>query len=166
MIKTKVDSLSLRTDTKLLPLRQQLDYPQILAYLSGILGFIGLIYAFFGSFIRKEYRLFLFGRRHKDFVTSYKKYTRSTLDDITIGQALVLWKKHLEWLEKRPYSSYTSKEIITRLPSEQLEEALREVDTAIYGRILSTRMPLAMNVLLEKAVELYKKRRTELAATL
>lgn len=166
MIKTKVDSLALRTDTRLLPLRQQLDYPQILAYLSGILGVVALIYIFFGRFIRKEYRLFLFGRRHKDFVASYKKYTRSTLDDITIGKALVLWKKHLEWLEKRPYTSYTSKEIISRLPSERLEEALREVDTAIYGRILSTQMPFAMNILLEKAIELYKKRRAELAASL
>lgn len=166
MIKTEVDSLSLRTVTKLLPLRQQLNYPQILAYISGFLGIVGLIYVFFGRFIRKEYRLFLFGRKHKDFVTSYKKYTRSTLDDITIGKALVLWKKHLEWLEKRPYTSYTSKEIISRLPSERLEEALREVDTAIYGRILSTQMPLAMNILLEKAIELYKKQRAELAASL
>ncbi len=166
MIKTSIDSLSLKTDTKQLPLSQQLNYPQILGYLFGILGVLGLIYAFFGRFIRKEYRLFLFGRKHKDFVASYKKYTRATLDDRTIGKALVLWKKHLEWLEKRPYTSYTSKEIITRLPNERLEEALREVDSAIYGGILSTQMPFAMNVLLDKAIELYKKRRTELAASL
>jgi hypothetical protein len=166
MIKTSVDTLSLKTNTKLLPLSQQLNYPQIFAYLLGILGFIGLIYAFFGRFIRKQYRLFLFGRRHKDFVSNYKKHTRSTLDDKTIGKALVLWKKHLEWLEKRPYSSYTSKEIITHLPNERLEDALREVDLAIYGGILSTQMPLAMNVLLDKAIDLYKMRRTELAASL
>jgi hypothetical protein len=166
MIKTSVDSLSLKTDIKLLPLSPQLNYLQIMAYLLGILGFMGLIYAFFGRFIRKEYRLFMFGRKHKDFVSNYKRYTRSTLDETTIGNALVLWKKHLEWLEKRPYSSYTSKEIITRLPNERLEEALREVDTAIYGGILSTQMPFAMNVLLDKAIELYKLRKTELAASL
>ncbi len=166
MIKTSVDSLSLKTDLRVMSLQQQLDYPKILAYLLGILGIFSLIYAFFGRFIRKQYRLFLFGRRHKDFLTNYKKLTRTTLDDSTIGKALVLWKKHLEWLEKRPYSSYTSKEIITRLPSERLEEALREVDTAIYGGILSTEMPIAMNVLQDKAIELYKKRREELAEKL
>jgi hypothetical protein len=166
MIKTSIDTLSLKTETSLLPLRQQLNYPQILAYIFGVLVVIGLVYAFFGRFIRKQYQLFLFGRRHKDFMANYKRYARSTLDDITIGKALVLWKKHLEWLEKRPYSSYTSKEIITRLPNERLEEALREVDTAIYGGILSTQMPFAMNVLLDKAIELYKKRRIELAASL
>ena len=74
-----------------------------------------------------------------------------------------MWKEHLEWLEKRPYTSYTSKEIINRLPSESLEESLHDVDTAIYGGILSTQMPIAMNVLLNKAVELYRKRREELA---
>ncbi|HEY1055262.1 MAG TPA: hypothetical protein VGE24_09010, partial [Emticicia sp.] len=72
-------------------------------------------------------------------------------------------KEHLEWLENRPYTSYTSKEIINRLPSESLEESLHDVDTAIYGGILSTHMPVAMNVLLDKAVELYRKRREELA---
>lgn len=166
MIKTPVDSLQLKTDTKLLALSQQVNYPKILTYLLGLLGVVLIIYAFFGRFIRKQYTLFLFGRRHKDFQTNYKKFTRSTLDDVTIGKALVLWKKHLEWLEKRPYTSYTTKEIVSRLPSERLEEALREVDSAIYGGILSTQMPLAMNVLLDKAAELYKNRREELAASL
>ncbi len=166
MIKTSLDSLQLKTDTKLLPLSQQVNYPKILTYLLGLLGIVLVIYAFFGRFIRKQYTLFLFGRRHKDFQTNYKKFTRSTLDDVTIGKALVLWKKHLEWLEKRPYTSYTTKEIVSRLPSERLEEALREVDSAIYGGILSTQMPLAMSILLEKATELYKKRREELAASL
>lgn len=166
MIKTSVDSLQLKTDTKLLPLSQQVNYPKILTYLLGLLGVVLIIYAFFGRFIRKQYTLFLFGRRHKDFQANYKKFTRSTLDDITIGKALVLWKKHLEWLEKRPYTSYTTKEIISRLPSERLEEALKEVDSAIYGGILSTQMPSSMEVLLEKASELYKNRREELAASL
>lgn len=166
MIKTSVDSLQLKTDTKLLPLSQQVNYPKILTYLLSLLGVVLIIYAIFGRFIRKQYRLFLFSRRHKDFQTNYKKFTRSTLDDITIGKALVLWKKHLEWLEKRPYTSYTTKEIISRLPSERLEEALKEVDSAIYGGILSTQMPSSMEILLEKATELYKNRREELAANL
>lgn len=166
MIKISVDSLQLKTDVRLLPLSQQVNYPKILTYILGLLGLILIIYAFFGRFIRKQYTLFLFGRRHKDFQTNYKKFTRSTLDDVTIGKALVLWKKHLEWLEKRPYTSYTTKEIISRLPNERLEEALREVDSAIYGGILSTQMPSSMEILLEKATELYKNRREELAASL
>ena len=166
MIKSPVDSLQLKTDIRLLPLSQQVNYPKILTYILGLLGLVLIIYAFFGRFIRKQYTLFLFGRRHKDFQTNYKKFTRSTLDDVTIGKALVLWKKHLEWLEKRPYTSYTTKEIISRLPNERLEEALREVDSAIYGGILSTQMPSSMEILLEKATELYKNRREELAASL
>jgi hypothetical protein len=166
MIKTSVDSLTLQTDTKLLPVRQQINYLQIIIYLLGLLGGGIVIYALFGRYIRKQYKLFLFGRKHKEFQTNYKKLAKATLDDITIGKALVLWKKHLEWLEKRPYTSYTTKEIISRLPSERLEDALKEVDSAIYGGILSTQMPLAMNILLDKATELYKQRREELAASL
>lgn len=163
MIKSSTDSLMLKTDTKLMPIQQQVNYPKILGYLLGFFGVLGIIYAFFGKTIEKQYRLFLFGRRHKDFVSAYRKITRGTLDSGNIGRALVMWKEHLEWLENRPYTSYTSKEIINRLPGESLEESLHDVDTAIYGGILSTQMPLAMNVLLDKAVELYRKRRAELA---
>ncbi|WP_181840621.1 hypothetical protein [Emticicia sp. BO119] len=163
MIKTSADSLKLKIDTKLMPLEQQVNYPKIIGYLLGVIGVLGLIYAFFGRRIEKQYRLFLFGRKHKDFVSNYRKIIRGTLDSSNIGKALVMWKEHLEWLENRPYTSYTSKEIINRLPSESLEESLHDVDTAIYGGILSTHMPIAMNVLLDKAVELYRKRRAELA---
>lgn len=166
MIKTNVDSLQLKTDTKLLPLAQQINYPKILTFLLSFLGVVLIIYAIFGRFIRKQYTLFLFSRRHMDFQSNYNKYTRSTLDDVTIGKALVLWKKHLEWLEKRPYTSSTTKEIISRFPNERLEEALKEIDSAIYGGILSTQMPSSMEVLLDKAAELYKNRREELAASL
>lgn len=163
MIKTETDSLMLKTDIRLMPLDQQINYPKILGYLLGFFGILGMIYAFFGKRIEKQYRLFLFGRRHKDFISAYKKITRATLDSNNIGRALVMWKEHLEWLENRPYTSYTSKEIINRLPGESLEESLHDIDTAIYGGILSTHMPVAMNVLLEKAVELYRKRRAEMA---
>jgi hypothetical protein len=163
MIKTSTDSLMLKTETKLMPLQQQVNYPKILGYLLGLVGILGIIYAFFGRRIEKQYRLFLFARRHKEFVGNYRKITRGMLDSGNIGKALVMWKEHLEWLENRPYTSYTSKEIINRLPSESLEESLHDVDTAIYGGILSTHMPVAMNVLLDKAVELYRKRRAELA---
>ncbi|WP_143706137.1 hypothetical protein [Emticicia sp. TH156] len=162
MIKSDTHALSLKTDTTLMPLQQQVNYPKILGYILGLLCFLGIIYALFGKWIEKQYRLFLFGRRHKDFVNSYRKIARGTLDSANIARALVMWKEHLEWLEDRPYTSYTSKEIINRLPSESLEESLRDVDTAIYGGILSTYMPLAMNVLLNTAVELYRKRREEL----
>ncbi|HEY1056029.1 MAG TPA: hypothetical protein VGE24_12865, partial [Emticicia sp.] len=150
MIKSSTDSLMLKPDTKLMPLEQQVNYPKILGYLLGLLGILGIIYAFFGRWIEKQYRLFMFGRRNKEFVSNYRKITKGSLDSDNIGKALVMWKEHLEWLENRPYTSYTSKEIINRLPGELLEDSLRDVDTAIYGGILSTHMPKAMNVLLDK----------------
>lgn len=154
---------SLKTNTKAAPIQLQVDYPRVVIFLLGLLFVSGLIYTFFGKAISKQYNLFLFTRRHKDFVSNYKKMVRGTLNDTNISRALVLWKNHLEWLEKRPYSSYTTKEIIEKIPSERLSEALKDVDSAIYGGILSTQMPFAMNVLLDTAVEIYKNRRVELA---
>jgi hypothetical protein len=161
MLKGSLDSLSLKTDTQFVHIEPEVNYPIVLAYMLGILGFIGTIYLFFGKFIRKQYDLFWFGRRQNEFVSNYKKLTKGSLDDKNISNAVVLWKKHLEWLEKKPYTSYTTKEIIARLPNESLEEALKDVDSAVYGGILSPQMPFAMNVLLNTATELYKKRREE-----
>ncbi len=165
MIQSKVDSLQLLTDAKLVPLQQQINYPQILTIFFTLLGIIVTIYALFGNYLRKQYDLFFFSRKHKDFQAQYKKFAKSTLDSASIGKALVLWKMYLEWLERKPYTSYTTKEIIEQIPSESLEEALREIDTAIYGGILSTQMPFSMSILLDKANELYKVRRNELKNT-
>ena len=163
MIRGNLQNLSLKSETKIVPLEQETNYPKLVGYLFGLfmVGFI--IYGFFGKFIRKQYRLFLFQRRQKDFLNTYKRLTKGTLNADNLGKALVLWKKHLQWLSKKPYSSYTTKEIIDQLPNERLEEALRDVDSAIYGGILSTQMPFAMNVLQEKAIEIYKNRRQELS---
>jgi hypothetical protein len=166
MIKGNLGNLGLKSDLKLIPLQPQIDYLRVVGYLLGILVGVMVIYGFFGRFIRKQYRLFRFGQRHREFLLNYKRHTRGTFNSNNIGKALVLWKKHLEWLEKKPYSSYTTKEIINQLPNERLEEALRDVDSAIYGGIISTQMPFAMNILQETATERYQERRSELSVIL
>ncbi len=165
MIRVKVDSLKLVSDAKLFPLKEQINYPKIFTIFFTILGVLVTIYALFGNYLHQQYALLLFSRKHKDFQTQYKKYAKAVLDSNSIGKALVLWKNYLEWLEKKPYSSYTSKEIIEQIPSESLEEALKEIDTAIYGGILSTQMPFSMSILLDKANEIYKNKRIELKNT-
>ncbi len=155
-------NLPLKTNTNAAFVPLSVDYPKILGYLLSFVGIIGLIYTLFGKYIRKRYNQFLFTQKHRDFVNTYKKTTRGELNDKNISKAIVAWKKHLEWLEKRPFSSYTTKEIVEKIPNERLEEALRDVDSAIYGGILSTQMPLAMGILLETAIEIYKKQKAYL----
>jgi hypothetical protein len=152
-------NLPLKTNTSAVEVPLSIDYPKILGYLLSLVGVIGLIYTLFGKYIRKKYNQFLFTRKHRDFVNNYKKTLRGELNDKNISKALVAWKKHLEWLEKRPFSSFTTKEIIQNIPNERLEDALKDVDSAIYGGILSTQMPLAMGILLDTAIDIYKKQK-------
>lgn len=151
--------LPLRTNTMATDIPFSIDYPKIFGYLLSIIGIIGFIYTLFGKYILKKYNQFLFTQKHRDFVNNYKKTLRGELNDKNISKALVAWKKHLEWLEKRPFTSFTTKEIIENIPNERLAEALKEVDSAIYGGILSTQMPLAMGILLDTAIDIYKKQK-------
>jgi hypothetical protein len=155
-------NLPLKSNTEAVFVPLSIDYPKILGYLLSILGIIGVLYTLFGKYLRKKYSQFLFTSKHRDFVSNYKKTIRNELNDKNISKALVAWKRHLEWLEKRPFTSFTTKEIVENIPNERLEEALKDVDSAIYGGILSTQMPLAMGVLLDTAIDIYKKQKAYL----
>lgn len=51
----------------------------------------------------------------------------------TIENAVILWKRYMEELEDKPFSTYTTKEIVEVMPNQQLAEALQHTDRIIYG---------------------------------
>ena len=155
---------TLKNDTFLLPAEKEIDtwrYTKVI--LSVLLG-LGVLFLLFGKIIFRTYKLFVFTRKHRDFTSKFKRYIReSTNENASLHKALLLWKNHLQWLENKPFNSFTTKEILDNIPNERLGEALREIDMAIYGGVYSTQMPFAMNKLMDIANELYKIQLTEYA---
>jgi hypothetical protein len=115
------------------------------------------IYAFMGKRIRIQYHLFLFSRKNKVFTNSFKKQTKDFTNTDNIVKSLVLWKEYMEWLEKKPYTSFTTKEIFQEIPNQRLLDALQEIDSSIYGGNKSNHIPFALSILLNTTQEKYKE---------
>ncbi len=115
------------------------------------------VFAFMGKRIRIQYHLFLFSRKNKVFINSFKKQTKDFTNVENIVKSLVLWKEYMEWLEKKPYTSFTTKEIYQEIPNHRLLDALQEIDSSIYGGNKSNHIPFALSILLNTTQEKYKE---------
>ncbi len=152
----------LATETDVMPLQQQFNYPLlgVSLLLAGIVGF--LMYGLFRRPIQRFLSLYRLNRRHIRFQREYNRLSRNltvdTAPDYT-NQAVVLWKTYLEKLEKRPYVSLTTSEIAERLADDRVADALREADRMIYGSGYSDESQPALHVLSDVATHAYHQRR-------
>ncbi len=154
-----LDSAGLKANVRYLDVQQDVDYPKILYYLLVVILCAGLFFIFFGEFLVNQFRMWKFNRRHKEFVSEFKKMSREHSSREKISESLILWKRYMEWLENKPYTSLTTPEILRLIPNERLEDALKEVDSAIYGSVISTHIPFAFRIMLDLAGETYRKQR-------
>lgn len=162
-----IDTLSLKKDTRLVLIKQQTNFPLIFLIIIGLLALSGVIFWFFGKSIKRQIRLFNFRRRYDDFQKLFQRFSRTT-DDAkkrleNIEKAVVLWKKYIERLENKPFTTFTTKEILDNLKDSRLSDALREIDATVYGGVYSNKTIASLQVLQELASGLYRERRQELS---
>lgn len=171
----RLDTLRLQTDTQIIPLRQELNYP-LLVFVLGGLGLLGgLIYALFGQLITRQLRLFRLRQRHRAFIREYNRIIRQIRVEASAEgayQAIVRWKNYLQQVEQQPYASMTTPELVERISMRDLAlpniqgrsvlEALRTVDRMIYGGTYSNLADESLHLLREVAVAIYEQRRTTL----
>ncbi|WP_227699109.1 hypothetical protein [Spirosoma radiotolerans] len=158
-------TLRLATDTKLAPLQQQFNYMALAAgFISASLG-MGVLYLLFGRLTRRQWRLYLFNRRHVRFLNEYTRLSdrlSSFTAAETANEAVVVWKAYLEQLDPQPYMSLTTPELANRLRDERIAIALREADRMIYGGTYTPQSQSALQVLKEVATQMYLQGRTKL----
>jgi hypothetical protein len=161
-----IDTMQLKKDTRLILISQQINFPLIFLIILGILVLTGIIFWFFGEPIRRQIRLFNFSRRYDDFQKLFQRLSRGT-DDAkkrleNIEKAIVLWKKYIERLENKPFTTFTTKEILDNLKDSRLADALREIDATVYGGVYSKKTIASLQILQELAEGLYREHREEL----
>jgi hypothetical protein len=143
MVKTMPDStaaqeLPLKTNTSYLNVRWLFNYP-IAVYIFGALIVIGIVVWFtFGPRIRRHFLLKRLNKEHSDFLHRFADAMQQMQDSFSsmkAESALVLWKKYMEGLDKKPYTKYSSKEIVRMLNDSNLAPTLRAIDRMVYGGI-------------------------------
>lgn len=164
----QLDTLSLVPETQVDVLRRQFNYPVFIAVLASITLFSLAVYWLFGRGIMRQWKLFQLQRRHLDFVRSFTRLTRNAQERESISEAekaVVVWKKYLERMDRKPFATYTTREIVDNFPDEALEDALRDMDRIIYGQVKSRQMDASLQVLKNVAQRVYRRRRLEIART-
>ncbi|WP_428667802.1 hypothetical protein [Runella sp.] len=161
-----LDTLGLKADTQIIPLQSQTNFPFMLL-VSLLILLIGTgVYLLFGETLTRQWELFLMFRRNREFQRNFSRLTRDVNGKKGIDnaeKAVILWKMYLQRLERKPYATYTTKEITDNLSNQQLAGALKSIDGVIYGGLASYDTADSLNVLRDVATQSYRNRRVELA---
>ncbi|WP_225865645.1 hypothetical protein [Dyadobacter aurulentus] len=157
------DSLTtLSPETNLLPLGREFNFSILIGAIALIIGVAGSIYWVFGHDIYKQWQLIKLQRRHLEYVRSFNRLMRNARDRKNIKdaeKAIIVWKNYLERLEKKPFATYTTREIMDNIADDELADALRNMDGIVYGQGESKNMHVYLEVLKTGATRLYRNRR-------
>jgi hypothetical protein len=158
----KVKNASLKPETSLLPLSSEFNFSILLGSIALIIGVVGSIYWVFGQDIYKQWQLIKLQRRHLEYLRSFNRLMRNARDRNNIKdaeKAIIVWKNYLERLENKPFATYTTREIVDNMPDEALAEALKNMDSIIYGQVIAKNMAQSLEVLKSGATRIYRNKR-------
>lgn len=166
MIRTEeLGGMKFQSETRLLPLAQETNYPLILLSLIGVFVLAALLNWWFGDTFQRWFLVLKLIRKHAEFVRNFQRFERGVSSKVltdSVEKAVILWKNYLERLEHKPFTSFTTREIIENIPNESLGESLREIDMTIYGGTTSVKTATSLAVLKEVAEEFYRKKREDI----
>ncbi len=128
--------LPLKINTKYLNVSWLFNYP-VAIYVGVTLVVIAIIVWFvFGKRIRRYFILKRLNKDHSEFLHRFADAMQQMQSDYTSNKAetaLVIWKKYMESLEQKPYTKYSSKEILRLLNDSNLTGTLKAIDKMVYG---------------------------------
>jgi len=159
------DSIVLKQETTLIPLSSEFNFSILIGALAVFIGVIGAVYWVFGKDIYKQWQLIKLQRRHLEYIRSFNRLLRSAREKNNIKdaeKAIIVWKNYLERLERKPFATYTTREIMDNMPDDALAEALKNMDGIIYGQVKSSNMDASLEVLKTGATRIYRMKRRQI----
>jgi Sec-independent protein translocase protein TatA len=138
---TPPDSLSaqnlpLKTNILYENVWHQFNYFIILIILTSLVIIALVIWFVFGKKIIRYFKIKKITKRHYEFITNFTENINKLSENQSskqTEQAVFLWKKYMEYLERKPYTKLTTKETAAVTPDEVLRQSLKDIDSAIYG---------------------------------
>lgn len=162
---TRPDTLQLRAVTEVGELKRSFNYPVFLLFIGSFGLVFLLVYWLFGRELDRQWRAFLLKQRHGEFVRAFNRLNRNARERNNTSEAekaVVVWKEYLEDVEKKPFATYTTREIVDNIPDETLEDALKDIDRIIYGQGKSLQVEASLRILKNVAHRIYIRRRREI----
>lgn len=131
-----IAALPLKEDTLYRKVSSLFNYPFFMAFLSGMMIVLMAVWFVFGKRIMKWWKRRKLMKAFRAFEANFTQLVeniKSTGGIREAENALTVWKRYLEDLEGIPYTRYTTKEIAAIEKHQSIREALRSIDTLIYG---------------------------------
>ncbi len=140
MVAAVSDTVQLIENTEFREVVGNVNYP-LIWILIVVLVIIGVaVYLIFGKRIRKYFILKRLSREYQTFsdkLTQAIRKMKEHKDQQEVEHALTSWKVFMEKLEKKPYTSLTSKEILNFSETRELKDVLKNIDRSIYGGVVA-----------------------------
>jgi hypothetical protein len=131
-----VDKLPLKMNTTFEAVPYQFNFWILIFVVAGLVIATVLIWIIYGKKIRRYFITRRLKRKHFQFQTSYNAIVEQLTQEFsppTTESALSTWKKYMEQLESRPFTSLTTHETLQVIPDENLATNLSKIDSAVYG---------------------------------
>jgi hypothetical protein len=130
--------LPLKVNTNYLNVSWLFNYPLMTYIVGGLILLLIVAWIIFGRQILRHFKLKRLLKAHTDFLQKFATAVQTVQNEFSskaAESALVLWKRYMEGLEERPYTKYSSKEIMYFINDQELLAALRKIDRMVYGGV-------------------------------
>lgn len=166
LVKGNIDKLQFKENITRQNTSNYFNYPYWILGIVITIIFLWLLWQLIGTSVRRNFKLYNMRIRHGRFSRDFNRLTnRITRQRLAkdIEKALGIWKNYLEYLEEEPISTYTSKEISQIYPQEKdLGVNLKNIDKAIYGKLLSEEIVKSLDFLRNFSVIRYSQKQEEI----
>jgi hypothetical protein len=120
------------------PVAWLFNYPMASIMGGLVLLAVGIAWIFFGNRVKKYFRARMMRRSFEKYIQNFSYSLEAIKSSYSISGAektLGIWKKYLENLEDKPFTKYTSKEILKSSGNDSLAGPLGTVDRLIYANM-------------------------------
>lgn len=130
------DSTRLKTNLAYQNVSKQFNYPLMWIVLAALTILSIILFLIFGKKVQKWWLLRKMRKQYEAFseeltvsIRNIKESPSQKQAEITLSQ----WKKFIEILENKPFSKYTTKEIMALDYTAELNITLKNIDRCVYG---------------------------------
>lgn len=134
------DTTKLIKNTSYQAVNRQFNFPLMWIIVGGIVLLMIIFLLIFGRKIIKYFKLKRLRKDYERFsetLTDYISQLKNNPEHKIAEEALALWKSYQERLEKWPFTSFTTKEILSLGFTKEIENPLKSIDRLVYGKRLT-----------------------------
>lgn len=131
------DTTKLKENLAFQDVNTQFNYPLFYYILGGVILLVIILLLIFGNRIIKYFRLRKLEKDYKSFTEAFNAYINKLKDSPEpdmAEQALTIWKRYQQKLDKVAFTTLTTKEILTLEFASELEKPLKSIDRTVYGK--------------------------------